>query len=156
MTLHARFAAKYIPEPNSGCWLWIGAVNGGSERPQIWCEDKIQYAARVSWKLHKEEPIPDGLLVLHSCDNGWCVNPDHLFLGTDLTNALDREAKGRGHQVRGEAHCRAKLTAQIVLEIWQLRGHVSERKLALAYDVTRAAISNIHRGKSWGWLTDGS
>lgn len=91
----ARLLAKVEPEPNSGCWIWVGSrfpymgygrvKDGGRER----------LAHRVSWELATQAPVPDGMAVLHRCDNPPCVNPDHLFLGTLTDNNVDRMHKGR-------------------------------------------------------------
>jgi hypothetical protein len=76
-----------------------------------------------------------------------CVNPDHLFLGTNLDNMRDRDAKGRVAQ--GEAHVNAKLTAREAWEVRQLRGYISRRKLAMAYGVSHQTVSSIHYNRSW-------
>src|SRR4051812_16104774 len=82
-----------MPVTECGCWIWLGAgVRYGLA--------KGHRAHRLSWKAFRG-PIQDGLHVLHKCDTPLCVNPDHLFLGTPLTNAADREAKGRGNQPSG-------------------------------------------------------
>jgi hypothetical protein len=98
-SLSTRFAEKCVPEPNSGCWLWVGPDNGKGygllgirNRPK-----KIRYnllAHRASWTIHKGD-IPEGALVLHKCDVRSCVNPDHLFLGSPKDNTQDMIAKGR-------------------------------------------------------------
>lgn len=91
-----RFSRKYIPEPNSGCWLWLGAISatgyGYFDAREFPGEHR---AHRISYRLHKG-PIPDGLFVCHSCDQRSCVNPSHLWLGTALDNNRDMIAKGRG------------------------------------------------------------
>lgn len=108
MSVLERFEAQYIPEPMSGCWLWIGSVRR-EEKPygQIGVNGKIISAHRLSYQIHNGE-IPDGLWVLHKCDNPACVNPDHLFLGTGNDNVADRGRKGR--TARGPSHGSAKLT----------------------------------------------
>lgn len=105
MTLRERFDAKWIPEPNSGCWLWLGAlfVSGYGWFQRGHRKQPGARANRISWELHRG-PIPDGLCVLHRCDNPSCVNPDHLFIGTQLDNIADRDRKGR--QARGVRHPR--------------------------------------------------
>lgn len=96
------FSDMFIPEPNSGCWLWIGAcdsVGYGNFR----IKNKSWKAHRFSWTIHNGI-IPDGLFVLHKCDVRPCINPNHLFLGTHLDNMRDMHAKGRarcgGHRKR--------------------------------------------------------
>jgi hypothetical protein len=104
-TLVARFAAKYVPVPESGCWTWIGAAGryGGMAR-----DGKHMDAHRVSWLLHKGE-IQAGMCVCHKCDIPLCVNPDHLFLSTSKGNTQDMLSKGRHrfgthNAPRGENH----------------------------------------------------
>jgi hypothetical protein len=80
------------PEPNSGCWLWMRAVNGkGYGSCQF--NGKVQLAHRVAYLLALGDPA--GLVVCHRCDVPSCVNPDHLFLGTVGDNNRDRDRKGR-------------------------------------------------------------
>lgn len=74
-TLIQRFEDKYIPEPNSGCWIWIGVLSG--KYGQILCDGKMQYAHRVSFELFKNK-IPDGMEIDHLCRVRCCVNPNHL------------------------------------------------------------------------------
>lgn len=110
-----RILEKSIPEPNSGCWLWTGAVNlcgygtlrtgsrtDGTRRTAI--------ASRVSYEVFYGE-IPDGLHVLHRCDFPICINPEHLFLGTHTDNMRDMIQKGRAKLIppmakRGQDHHR--------------------------------------------------
>ena len=86
-----RFAARYIPEPNTGCWLWLGWTDadgyGGFKIDGVTLK-----AHRVSWMLARGE-MPK-LQVLHRCDTPGCVNPDHLFLGDNDTNIADKIRKG--------------------------------------------------------------
>lgn len=105
-----RFAESFIPEPNSGCWIWIAAwrPDVGKKLRYRGCirhDGKQQIASRVSWKLFRGA-IPEGLCVLHRCDTPECVNPDHLFLGTNQDNIDDRVKKGRsaGNPSRGDKH----------------------------------------------------
>ena len=103
--LLARFDAQHIPEPNSGCWLWIGSQRRGYGL--IWDAGKQWLAHRVSWVIHSGA-IPDGMHVLHKCDTPPCVNPQHLFLGTHAQNMADRDRKGRNKPCRSmgsKTHC---------------------------------------------------
>lgn len=95
-TRERSFEDRYTPEPMSGCWLWLDSCDPTGYGTMLH-DGKKQYAHRVSWIL-QNGPIPPGLHVLHKCDTPSCVNPDHLFAGTALENARDRDAKGRGHR----------------------------------------------------------
>ncbi len=87
------FNEKWMPEPNSGCWLWTAYVDRDGYG-NITINRKPTPAHRASWELFKGT-IPKGLLVCHKCDTPACVNPDHLFLGTHKDNIRDSFAKGR-------------------------------------------------------------
>lgn len=106
----------------------------------------MPHAQRVAWMLTCG-PIPDGLHVLHRCDNPPCVNPDHLFLGTNADNVADKVAKGRSHapqpKKRGEGHPQAKLTLE---QVQVIRGST---EMANRYGVCPATICNIRKGKIW-------
>lgn len=114
-----RFEAKYCPEPNSGCWLWTAALLKPAGRTLAYGTFKHAGrqtgAHRVAWTLYRGE-IPAETCVLHRCDTPSCVNPAHLFLGTDVDNMRDKRAKGRHRALRGEAHPMAKLSAPDVAD----------------------------------------
>ena len=87
--LIGRFESKFIPEPNSGCWLWTAATAGkgyGVIGYRV-AGKRMEYAHRVSWMLNFGE-IPDGMEVCHRCDVPACVNPDHLDSVTNRVNML--------------------------------------------------------------------
>ncbi len=105
--LRDRFEASYIPEPNSGCFLWVKATTGVYGHGVMGRGRRgtgLILAHRAAWELYRG-PIPPGLLVCHRCDVPCCVNPDHLFLGTYADNNRDMVTKGR-HPQFGMTHCK--------------------------------------------------
>ena len=91
-----RFAEKVERRP-SGCWEWTGARQTGGYGVLGVGSSKLVRAHRFAWELHYGE-VPEGLSVLHRCDNPCCVNTEHLFLGTQADNMHDMRAKGRGRK----------------------------------------------------------
>lgn len=90
-------------------------------------------------------------MVMHSCDNPRCINPEHLSLGTNADNLADMARKGRA--ARGSRHGVAKLTEKEVLGIRELfREGRSKLSLAREFGVSHHAIRDIISGKTWGWL----
>lgn len=95
-----RFWAKVDKRGSDECWPWTANRDGdGYGQLTVLEGDRrtTEKAQRVSWRL-ANGPIPDGMLVLHRCDNPPCVNPAHLFLGTHRDNVADCDAKGRRAQ----------------------------------------------------------
>lgn len=157
-----RFASKWTPEPNTGCWLWFGTTVGGPRVKvlygQFWIGDRQYQAHRVSYDLHVGR-IPDGLCVLHRCDNPACVNPDHLFLGTQADNVHDMHSKGRlgnsapKNPAAGERSPRALLNDLAVVDIrarFKPRGMGGNaRTLAFEYGVSVDLIHKVVARKCW-------
>jgi hypothetical protein len=144
-----RFERHYIPEPNSGCWLWTAAVDRRSGYGFFHWPDTHSMKAHVaSYRLFRGDP--GGLCVCHHCDVRICVNPDHLFLGTHQDNTDDRVAKGRGTTWSGERHPRATLTAEIVQAI-----RVDERAtrfIVVQYGIHSSTVRKIRRRTAWKHL----
>ena len=99
----------------------------------IWDAPTMKLAHRVSYEIHNGA-IPNGLHVLHRCDVPCCVNPSHLFVGTNAENVIDKVSKGRAASMPGELHPSHVLTEQQVLEI-RAEESLSQRKLAMLYGV---------------------
>lgn len=105
---------------------------------------KRYLAHRASWLIHNG-PIPPGMLVCHECDNTRCVNPNHLFLGTDAQNLADRDKKLR--HAHGSRHGMSKLTEAQVLTI--RADNRSQSLIAQDYGVKQQTISEIKNRNSW-------
>lgn len=96
------FELRSFPEPNSGCFIWMGPqLTARKGYGNFLCNGVQTRAHRAAWQFYKGE-IPDGLHVLHRCDTPICVNPGHLFLGTQQDNMKDKRRKGRAP--KGEKH----------------------------------------------------
>ena len=136
-----------------GCWLWTASTTP-SGYGQFWYKETICRANRISWEIHKGM-IPDGLHVHHNCpggDNPVCVNPDHLWLGTDQDNNTDKVNKGR--QMKGANHHNAKLTEEDV----EIIRHLYENKhrfectaytIADLFGIKESQVSRIVNNKCW-------
>jgi hypothetical protein len=140
--LKERFEEKVMPEPNTGCWLWMGKVctNGYGE---FWPKpDVAEQAHRTAWILYVG-PIPEGMNVLHKCDTRSCVNPLHLFLGTQKDNMQDCVKKGRfrGGPNANTDHRPSPLTESQVLAI---RADTRPKRLiAREYGIDPKTVRNI-------------
>ena len=133
-----------------GCIEWSGPRNDdGYGRVSI--NGMRHYAHRVAW-VQAHGPIPDGLCVLHRCDNPPCCNVAHLFLGTRRDNAKDRHRKGRtrtGH-LTGSAHGMAKLDEESVAAIRRKRAEGKTiASIGKEYGVSDVTVSLICRRKTW-------
>ena len=134
---------KYVRKEKS-CWLWIGRLDCKGYGRFSLTRTKTVLAHRFSYTLHVG-PIPNGLCVLHHCDNPPCVNPEHLWTGTQGDNVADRDQKGR------TATPGAKLTVIQVKEIREQfrRGLPLHNGLAKQYGVAQATICAIKLGQTW-------
>lgn len=143
--LRAYIETHSIPVPFVGCWLWLRSIKEPQGYGQINLNNKNRLAHRVSFEAFKA-PIPDGMLVQHSCDNRWCVNPDHLSVGSVATNNHDALLKGRKA---------TKLRPDDVQAIRaQLRQGASQRALAREHGVSATMIRLIRDGRSWEHVAD--
>lgn len=150
-----RFWSKIKQGMPNDCWEWQAdkiPTGYGSFR------DKVHMASRLAYEF-EYGPIPEGMFVLHKCDNPPCCNPSHLFLGTQRDNVKDRDAKGRGFWNNpDEPPHRVKFTLEQVEEIRRLyrkgqpgrgRKQFSLRSLGEMFGVHNRTIHRIVHGKTW-------
>lgn len=98
----ARFMDKVSIEPNSGCWLWAAGMQSKGYGT-FYLDGRLRTAHRASWMIFRGD-IPSGMLVMHVHDDRWCVNPDHLRIGTPSDNSMDMVKKGR-QWLQKRTHC---------------------------------------------------
>ncbi len=141
-----RFWSKVMKD--EGCWLWTAATFARQQGPRYgqfkWL-GRPRLAHRVAWEL-TFGPIPEGLDVLHTCDNRLCCNPEHLFLGDEATNTADRVAKGRS--AVEFALPQTKLSDADTAEVRRLyaAGTVSQRQIAQQFHVSQPQVQRILAG----------
>ncbi len=141
---------------DDACWLWKASKNKQGYGSFWYRRDALEAAHRVSWRIANGS-IPTlsagRSCVLHRCDNPPCVNPAHLFLGTDLDNARDRDAKGRcraGTNQRGERNPSAILTAALVVELRLAHASgMAWEELAERYGISHATARDAVHRRTW-------
>ena len=147
LTIRERFLAKAAPDPASGCWHWLGAIDPSGYGITHLNRKKIG-AHRMAWHLFRGE-IPTGFFVCHTCDVPGCVNPEHLFLGTPADNTRDMKQKKRNR--RGQQHPLSKLTDE---QVGRIKAMLAENKLSLSemareFGISPTAIWAIKIGRNW-------
>jgi hypothetical protein len=143
--LRERLERSIMPLAECGCWIWMNHLDEtgyGTFR----CGHITFRAHRVSW-MEFRGTIPPGKRVLHTCDIRCCVNPDHLFLGTQKDNMDDMRRKGRAASFVGEKNPRAKITAAQAAEIRQ--SDMPTAQLCELYGLKKSMIRNIKLGNNW-------
>ena len=144
MDLRSYIEERSIPEPNTGCWIWLlslgshGYGQGTSPATRVTVAHRLSYEAFIG-------PIPPGALVQHSCDHHWCVAPHHLSLGTDKTNSDDKHRRGRANLAsrRFGPHPGRKLTAEQVRDIRAATGRL--RDIAARHGISSRAVWAVKR-----------
>lgn len=144
-----RFWAKV--NKTDGCWLWTAStVKFGYGQFGV-SKTIHKNTHRLSWEIH-HGPIPVGMSVCHSCDVPACVNPDHLFLGTQRDNVLDCIAKGRSNRrgLAGPANPAVKNASVNPKQVVALfNTGLGVREIAPIVGVSKSTVSNIIRGQHW-------
>ena len=150
-----RFWEKVDIRSDDECWNWKASIrsDGYGQLNRGKRGLGMESAHRVSWTIHFGD-IPVGLHILHSCDNKLCVNPSHLFLGTNSDNVSDKVKKDR--QMKGESVPTSKLNRKDIKEIRKLyvpwSRDYSIASLAKQFNVSYAAIYKVVSRETWIWV----
>lgn len=138
---------RNIWKDKNGCWVWTASrfKNGYGQ-----CRYQDQSKAhRVSWLIHRGV-IPKGVCVLHRCDNRPCVNPQHLFLGSQKDNMRDMILKGRDDKVKGVRHPQAKMTDKDIRQIRKLhKDGKTQRSLCRLFSISPGHMHGIIHRRYW-------
>ena len=137
-----------IPVTESGCWLWLLSLRRFGHGQLVY-RKKHQAAHRGAWVAFRG-PIPEGMHVLHKCNVPLCVNPDHLYLGTDIENCADRIRAGTQTippTMRGSAHPMSRISEQVARDIKAADG--KHAAIAGRFNVCLATVGHIKRGRQW-------
>lgn len=165
-----RMTRPVVCQLEGGCHVVVSHKPGGPGYPRIRLDDVLYCLHRYVWEKHNG-PIPEGLCVMHTCDNRMCINPKHLKVGTLGDNNRDMYAKGRAglqgknrediirrvadknrgkpSKVKGSRNGNSRLVEAQVLEIRSLGGSVSKAELARRYSVDRKLIHLILLREVW-------
>lgn len=136
---------------DNDCWEWLASKHGTYREYGVFSVNGHRTGAhRYSWELHNG-PIPEGLDVLHRCDNPGCVNPAHLWLGTHAENMIDKANKGRVviEPLRGSNHPLSKLTPEKVIRMRSLKGIMTHREMSREFGVSTCVVSRIINRLMW-------
>lgn len=145
-----KFFRCTYPEPNTGCWLWLGNYSKeGYGRLVAKRTLGFGSAHRLSYFIHNGD-FDRSKIVMHKCDVPTCVNPDHLILGTNDENMADMVAKKRA--AIGEKNVKAKLTSEQVLQIRQLSKTLSRKEISNLFGISKTQTAYIITGKGWKHL----
>lgn len=147
-TVKDRFFNLLAIDPESGCWMWKGyRKTKSAQYGWFWFNGKYEYAHRMAWRIFRGE-IPKGLFVCHHCDTPGCVNPEHLFIGSQLDNMRDASNKNRFIGTR-----RRRIFSES--EIFAIRkGPGTYEELSERYHVNKQTIWRIKKGKIYKEIVD--
>ena len=139
-----RFWEKVDHKSDSECWNWVGSASDGYGNIRI--NNEIYQAHRISYYIHYKDP--GELLVCHECNNTFCVNPQHLFLGTvsnNMQHAFDTGNKSN----KGSLNSQTRLLESHILEIRKLHGTMTQKEIGEIYCVSESTINEIINRKRW-------
>lgn len=151
-TLHHRIEAQRTAGSPDSCWEWEGTIHhSGYGHMQV---DGVQKSAHIWAYIDANGPIPEGQMVLHSCDNRRCVNPNHLRLGSHQDNMDDKVERDRCSRLMGELGPSRKITESDAVEIIQRYAteSISSAALGRDYGISPSQVQFIVNGKRWPHL----
>lgn len=145
----AQFLQLVSPEPNTGCWIWLGPIAKTTGYGRVSIDGLNGYAHRVAVEV-SGRTIPPGFSVDHLCRNRWCANPSHLEAVTPAENNR-RASLTRTNWARGERQGGTDLSAAQVLAIREVysSGGISQRALGAQFGISQASVSLITSGNRW-------
>lgn len=148
-TIIERLLRQSVPEPNSGCLLWLGGFNTITGYGYIKINRKTRLVHRASYEAFKGL-IPDALQIRHTCDVPCCINPDHLLVGTQKENMGDMISRGRKVVKPGSAHWKSKVTESDIPVI-RARREAGDKLQDIAddYGMGIEGIHNICSRRVW-------
>lgn len=145
-----------ITRSAADCWPWIGHTLKKGNRGTVTIGGKTVTAPRLAWFIKHNQWPDQGVFVCHSCDNPNCVNPAHLWLGTNRDNMRDAAAKKRlpnqknSDHIKGEGHGNAKMTDDLVREIRRRRANgEGARSIAKSIGMSPTPVFQATNGKAW-------
>ena len=150
-----RFWKKVII--SDGCWEWTGYKTKKGYGNINTGNGKMIRVHRFSWEIHNGLEIPDGLVVCHHCDNPSCVNPHHLFVGTQQENVADMISKGRNYILEKHTFMKSKISKEDVIKIRTeysegFKNGLTYLSLAKQYGIGETQVYRIVKRKSWEWV----
>lgn len=149
--MEQRFWRFVDKKSDDECWEWLGSKrpNGYGQISRPTRKESGVSAHRYSWELANKSTIPENMVVMHSCDNPSCVNPNHLSIGTHQENALDMIRKGRNRVVapKGEWNGKSILTEEMVKEIRS--STLSHAALGRKLGVSPNCVRGVRIGRTW-------
>jgi hypothetical protein len=151
MDQEKRFWSHVDIRSDDECWNWTAGTDSYGYGRFRFNDKRNKLAHRVAWILTYGD-IPEGMLVCHHCDNPKCCNPDHLFLGTDFDNTVDKCNKDR--QAKGQNVGNAKLNELDIIEIRSAHSQgQTHQYIANLFGVSKTVITNIVNNNAWKHVT---